>query len=261
MNPTRPQHRICLVSGHYPTGVFFAALTREILATYAQVHGYDFYYDDETPVPRVVSELHFRRCLLLQKARAAAPTANWFIWLDTDIYVQAIDRRIEEFIELNNPSIKYHLFHERPWGYPVNSGVKIVHRDAIPWEGEIYARREGCPFPFEQRVVIEYIIPTYGPQVQIHDPERLNCIYGTHEHQEALFVHVCNKSEEKRNFTILRNTRKILRHHPILRHHSPYRFYHWYLARLYAHKLYHAVRRRVARLPAFLTHSADTRTA
>jgi hypothetical protein len=261
MTQPRTQPRICLVSGHYPTGVFFAGLTRDILRTYAQTHGYDFYYDPETAVPRVVSELHFRRCLLLRKAHAAFPAADWYLWLDTDIYVQAMDRRIEEFIDLSDPAIRYHLFHERPWHYPINTGVKFVHRDVIAWEDEIHARRHGCEFPFEQKVVADYILPTYGSQVRIHDPDRLNCLYGTHRHEDALFVHVCNKDEGQRNRIILSNTRALLRHHPVLRHHPPYRFYHWYLTRLYAIKLYHAVRKRIARVPALFTSTAQARPA
>ncbi len=260
MTHSKPRPRICLVSGHYPAGVFFASLTRDILAAYAKTHQYDLYYDAETPVPHLVTELHFRRCLLLQKAREAFPTADWFVWLDTDVYVQAMDRRIEEFIDLSDPSVRYHLFHERPYAFPVNTGVKFVHRDAIPWEAEIHARRQGCAFPFEQRVVIEYIVPKYEKQVRIHDPYQLNCLYGIHRHEDALLVHVCNTTEAKRNLTILQNARALFRHHPDLKHRAPYRFYHWYLPRFYAAKWYQGLLRRLARLPALLTSTADVRS-
>ncbi|TDQ18891.1 galactosyl transferase GMA12/MNN10 family protein [Algoriphagus boseongensis] len=203
------KRKICLVSGHYPSGVLFAELTRLSLEEYAKTHGYDLYYDAETPVPSKVSELHFRRCLLLLKASEKYPDAEWYIWLDTDIYVQFMDRRIEEFIDLSDPNILYHLFHERPKGFPVNTGVKLVHRSAIHWEQEIHDMRHDCPFPFEQKIVAEHIIPKYKEKIIVHDPYYLNCILGKHDTSGALFVHVCGNSEANRNVKILKNTRKI----------------------------------------------------
>lgn len=205
------KRKICIVSGHYPEGVLFAELTKNILKEYAETHQYDLYYDSQTPVPNIVSELHFRRCLLLKKASVAFPDAEWYIWLDTDIYIQAMDKRIEEFIDLSDPRIFYHVFNEKPWGFPVNTGVKLVNRKVIHWEDEIYALRENCAFPYEQKLVIEYIIPKYTSQVFVHDPEKMNCLYGTHDHTAALFVHVCSRSKVNRNLIILRNTRKLLK--------------------------------------------------
>jgi hypothetical protein len=231
--------------------VFFAELTRDVLADYAKLHGYDFFYDADTPVPQQVHELHFRRCVILRRAQQAFPAADWYIWLDTDIYVQQRSLRIEEVIDLDDPSILYHLFHEKPWQYPVNTGVKLVHRSAIHWEDEIYARRHGCTFPYEQRVVCEYILPTYGQQVRIHDPDRMNCLYGIHRHQEALFVHVCFKPEMARNLIILRNTRELLDPRSDLarskHYHYYYYYYYYHLARSYAQRVPQAIKRRLSR--------------
>lgn len=240
--------KICIVSGHYPKGVLFAELTENVLREYARIHGYDLYYDSETPVPFVVSELHFRRCLLMKKASEAFPDADWYLWLDTDIYIQAMDRRIEEFIDLSDPSVLYHVFHEKPWGFPVNTGVKLVHRKAIHWEDEIYAQRENCPFPFEQKLVIDYIVPKYGSHVVIHDPYQLNCLYGTHDHRLALFVHVCGRSAVNRNLIVLKNTRSLLKDNPNIINNKYYRNFYFYFSKNYLLKITQAAERMLKQL-------------
>ena len=237
------KQKICLVSGHYPSGVMFAELTRLSIEEYAKTHRYDLYYDSETPVPHVVSELHFRRCLLLTKASEVYPDADWFVWLDTDIYVQFLDRRIEEFIDLTDPRTLYHLFHEKPKGFPVNTGVKLVHRKAIPWEMEIYAQRENCPFPFEQKVVIDYILPKYGEHVIIHDPYYLNCILGKHDTSQALFVHVCGNSAVNRNVKILKNTKKVYKSRPKLLKNAYYQKYYYHFLTNFSLKVFQAAKR------------------
>ncbi|RIW14620.1 hypothetical protein D0X99_13850 [Algoriphagus lacus] len=241
------RRKICIVSGHYPDGVMFAELTRNVLKEYAAMHQYDLYYDAETPVPMIVSELHFRRCLLLKKAREVFPDAEWYIWLDTDIYIQAMDKHIEEFIDLSDPSILYHVFNEKPYHFPVNTGVKLVHRNAIHWEDEIYAQRENCPFPYEQKIVIDYILPKYRDKVIVHDPETMNCLYGTHDHNAALFVHVCGRSEVNRNLIILRNTRKLLKNKPELLQNQYYQNFLSYYTKNFLLKIVQAAQRLVKR--------------
>jgi len=237
------KRKICIVSGHYPSGVLFAELTRNILKEYAETHQYDLYYDSETPVPNIVSELHFRRCLLLKKAAEVYPKSEWYIWLDTDIYIQAMDKRIEEFIDLSDPTILYHVFNEKPWGFPVNTGVKLVNRKAIHWEDEIYAMRKDCKFPYEQKLVIDYIVPKYGSQVIIHDPETMNCLYGTHDHTKALFVHVCSRSQANRNLIILNNTRKLLKNNPKILDNRYYRNFYYFQTKNYILKIVQAANR------------------
>lgn len=237
------KRKICIVSGHFPGGVLFAELTRNILREYATIHQYDLYYDSETPVPKVVSELHFRRCVLLKKASEAFPDAEWYIWLDTDIYIQAMDKRIEEFVDLSDPKILAHYYNEKPYKFPVNTGVKLIHRSVIHWEDEIYAQRENCPFPYEQKVVIDYIVPKYGDRLLIHDPDTMNCIYGTHDHEKALFVHVCGRSEVNRNLIILKNTRKLLKDNPRILENSYYQNFYYYYITNYVKKVKQAAKR------------------
>lgn len=177
------------------------------------------------------------------KASEMFPEAEWFIWLDTDIYVQFLDKRIEEFIDLSNPKILYHLFHERPKGYPVNTGVKIVHKNAIPWEMEIYAQRENCPFPFEQKVVWEYIVPKYKDQVLVHDPYHLNCILGKHDTSSALFVHVCGNTAINRNFKILKNTKKVFRSRPQILKTSYYKNYYYHFLSSFSLRVIQTIQR------------------
>lgn len=220
--------KICIVSGHYPKGVFFTELTKKLLIEYCKNHNYELYYDAETEVPLEVSELHFRRCLILCKAQEKFPNVDWYIWLDTDIYPKMLSQPIESCIDLSDFRILYHLFHEKPWDYPVNTGVKIVNRKAIPLEKEVYSKRFNCPFPFEQKIMADYILPKYREQIKIHDPNQLNCIYGLHNMDEALFLHVCNKTELERNLIILNKNITYFKNDADVIKNKYYRYYYYY---------------------------------
>jgi len=201
-SPSR--NKLCLVSGHYGSSPPFAKLTEKILSAYAQHHRYDFFYDRLTPCPMKTADLHFRRCLLLQKAAASIEDVDWFVWVDSDIYVKEFNARIEKYINLDDKNILYHVFHEKPWNFPINTGVKFVHRKAIKWEKEIYSFKDETPYPFEQKVVIERIFPEYRTQIKVHDPDHLNCIKWIHDEKSALFVHLAGRSNSRRNLVILR---------------------------------------------------------
>jgi hypothetical protein len=236
--------KICIVSGHYPDGVVYAKMTRLILEQYCKLHHYDFFYDAETPVAMITSELHFRRCLLLTKASEVFRECDWFLWLDTDIYVQDMHKRIEECIDLSDSKVYYHVFHEKPWLYPVNTGVKFIHKSVIHWEKELYAKRQGCPYPYEQKLVIDFILPTYGNKVKIHDPEKLNCLYKVHDATSALFVHVCSYQQFERNLIILKNTRGNYAGFPELTAHNYFRYWYLYYALYFIAKVKESVKRR-----------------
>jgi len=150
------------------------------------------------------ADLHFRRCLLLQKAAASIEDVDWFVWVDSDIYVKEFNARIEKYINLDDKNILYHVFHEKPWNFPINTGVKFVHRKAIKWEKEIYSFKDETPYPFEQKVVIERIFPEYRTQIKVTDPDHLNCIKWIHDEKSALFVHLAGRSNSRRNLVILR---------------------------------------------------------
>jgi len=161
------------------------------------------------------ADLHFRRCLLLQKAAASIEGVDWLVWVDTDIYIKEFNARIEKYIDLNDGNILYHLFHEKPWAFPINTGVKFVHRKAIKWEKEIYTFKDVTPFPFEQKVVADKIIPKYRKQIKIHDPDHLNCIKWVHDEKQALFVHLCGKSNSLRNYIMLKEVYSVNKKHDI----------------------------------------------
>jgi len=241
------REKICIVSGHYPNQVLYAKMTRLILDQYCKLHQYDFYYDAETPVPLITSEYHFRRCLLLTQASEAFPECHWYVWLDTDIYVQCMHRRIEECIDLSDPTILYHVFHEKPWLYPVNKGVKFIHKSVIHWEKEIYSKREECPYPFEQKLVIDYIIPTYGNKVKIHDPEKLNCLYKVHDPKSALFIHVCSYQQFERNLIILKNTRGMYSDFSALTEQRFFKFWYIYYLIYFTAKIKESVKRKLSK--------------
>ena len=201
--------QIVFVSGHYPSDTHFARSTRRSFEQYTKRHGYGFYYDDSSPSPafRAKHELHYRRCIIFQKAAATFPNADWYIWVDSDVFVNKPDMRIEDCIDLTDKNILYHLFHEKPWSFPINTGVKIVNRIAIPIESTIYTMRNTPPwneFPYEQKITAEYVIPKIQGQYKIHDPYLLNYILyqirDTHnDPTQAVFIHLCTRTTDQRN--------------------------------------------------------------
>jgi hypothetical protein len=202
---------IVIVSGHYPSTVKYVQLTKKTVENYCNLHGYFFYYEDTPPVETELHHLQYNRCEILRRAHLKYPESTWFIWLDSDVFVNRVDIRIETVIDLSDTNILYHLFHEKPWSFDINAGVKIVNKDAIKIESEIFEYRnedEWKKFPYEQRVMCEKIIPKYKDRILIHDPYVLNCIEQNYKIRdslklyridEAIFVHLAGRSEEFRN--------------------------------------------------------------
>jgi len=212
---------IVFVSGHYPASTPFAMATRRSFEDYAARHGYGHYYDDSLPETTETHELHYRRCLSLNAAARKFPGARWFVWTDSDVFVNKPDCRVESLIDLSDHTYMYHLFHEDAWPFPINTGVKFVNRDALPIELEIHGLRntaEGKMFPFEQRAMFHHVLPRIPGRYKIHDPYVLNhilyqsnCNY-THSHHDALFIHICGRSTSQRNkvMEILEKEKRVL---------------------------------------------------
>lgn len=201
-------HNIVFVSGHYPSNTYFANKTRESIKNYAMIHNYGFYYNNEEITETYVSSLHFIRCMTLSNAAKQFPDAKWFVWVDSDVYVNLSKKHLslESQIDLSNENILYHTFHEAPWGcYPINTGVKIVNRKAIIYEEEMWSLRNTSPwnqFPFEQKTLYEYIFPKLTKdKYTINDPYILNCIIKAYPTMvnDALFIHMCAMNESERN--------------------------------------------------------------
>jgi hypothetical protein len=146
------------------------------------MHDYGFYYNDIEIIEKNVSSLHYIRCPALVKASQLYPDADWFVWFDSDVIVnpQKKHNTIESFIDLSDFDILYHLFHEKPCPFPVNTGVKIVNKKAIHYEKEMWNIRNIPPwneFPFEQKALIEYILPQLDRNsYKIHDPYILESV-------------------------------------------------------------------------------------
>ena len=174
---------IVIVSGHYPNDTYYSMKTKEIMQNYALLHKYDFYYDEDAPCETYMSSLHFMRCESIRKASIKYPDAKWFIWVDSDVYVNFRHENlpIENFIDLSNESILYHLFHESPWN----------------------------TFPYEQKTLYEHILPKLNnDEYIIHDPYTLNCIIKAYPNKikNALLIHMCAMTtEERNNYIDLRN--------------------------------------------------------
>jgi len=203
------KNKITIVSGHYPNNVYFAKETKKLLKHYCLNNNYNFFYDNSKDITEYdIHHLHYRRCISLINASIKYPDTIWFVWLDSDIYINKSDK-IEKIIDLNDTTILYHLFHEKPWIYPINTGVKILHKDALIYEKEIYDLRNTKPwniFPFEQKTMAEYILPKIKGKYIIHDPYIMNCIVKLYPKKlnDALFIHMCNMSEKERNMFIIK---------------------------------------------------------
>ena len=204
---------IVFVSGHYPNNTYYANKTKESIIKYTSIHNYGFYYNNEEITETYVSSLHFIRCMTLSNAAKKFPHAKWFVWVDSDVFVNNNKKHLslESQIDLSNENILYHTFHEAPWGcYPINTGVKIVNRKAIYYEEEMWSLRNTSPwnqFPYEQKTLYEYIFPKLNKdQYTINDPYILNCIINAYPTKinEALFIHMCGMSEQERNILITR---------------------------------------------------------
>jgi len=214
--------QIVFVSGHHPADTQFAQATRRMFTAYTQRHGYGFFYDDIPPESTEIHELHYRRCTSLQRAAETFPNTDWFVWVDSDVIVNKPERRVEDCIDLTDMNISYHLFHENPWNFPVNTGVKIVNANAISWEARLFSMRNTPPwneFPYEQKVIAEYVIPILGDKCKIHDPYIMNHIlyqlrYEYHNPADAMFVHVCGRSADQRNkiIGIFENEHRLMEH-------------------------------------------------
>jgi hypothetical protein len=195
---------ICFVSSHYPLEQYYAQRCRKSFEKYTNKHGYHFFYDEDLPESTERHILHFKRCVSIEKASIKYPDTKWFVWVDSDVYVNKYDLPVESQIDLTDTNILYHLFHENPWHYPINTGVKFVNKHALQYEKLIWENRNTDPwssFPFEQKTLYEFILPQIPDKYIIHDPYMLNCIDGPHDayKKDALFIHLCGRPEDKKN--------------------------------------------------------------
>jgi len=202
---TKKKENIVIVSGHYPADKYFARQTRRTVEKYCSTHSYGFYYDSDVCTDTRMHILHYRRCQSILKASKKFPDAQWFLWLDSDVYVNRLDLTLESQIDLTDLNIQYHLFHEKIVGfcYPINTGVKFVNKSALHYEEEIWNNRDTepwCQFPFEQKAIYEYVLPQIPDQCIIHDPYVLNCLYKglPDKIKDAIFVHMCSNTTSER---------------------------------------------------------------
>lgn len=201
--------KIVFISGHWPPNTYFALKTRESFMKYTEKHGYKFFYNEKVPEDKRNHALHFLRSSIIRDAYNQFPDAKWFVWVDSDVYVNNYDMKVEDQLDLSNEDILYHVCHEQNWGsYAINTGVKFVNVKALPLEDEVWSLRNTEPwnqFPFEQKTIYEHIFPKIPGKYIIHDPYKLNCIIKAYPWavKDALFVHMCNSSVEERN-TIIR---------------------------------------------------------
>jgi hypothetical protein len=214
---------IVFVSGHYPNNTIFANKTKILVEKYTVKHNYGFYYNTNEITETYTSSLHFIRCMTLSNAAKQFPDAKWFVWLDSDVFVNPKNEHLslESQIDITNEDILYHTFHEAPWGlYPINTGVKIINKKAIKYEEEMWQLRNTSPwneFPYEQKTLYEYIFPKLkATEYTINDPYILNCITKAYPDKihNALFIHMCAMTEQERN-NYMMNTNNYKKFHKI----------------------------------------------
>jgi hypothetical protein len=139
------------------------------------------------------------------------------------VFVNQKELRVEDCIDLSDNNILYHFFHEHPWDFPINTGVKIVNKKALKEniDLEIFSRRNTPPwnqFPWEQKVMAEWFIPNNPSKYKIHDPYVLNYILyqkitkDKHSPIKALFIHMCARTTEQRNkiMNVFENENRIM---------------------------------------------------
>jgi hypothetical protein len=205
-----PSDHIVIMNAHYGVCTF-AETCKNSVQTYAALHGYHFFHQPASEFPGNPAnsyEFHFWRSYVVQRAAEAFPGAKWFLWLDSDIYVNATQQntRLQDLIEFD-PYILYYTTDEKPWGIDIiNTGFKLVNRDALKYEEEIWQCRDTTPwntFTFEQLTLWNKIFPQIPGRYCIKENKKLNCIIKAYRNTpylaEGLFIHMCNMSKEERN--------------------------------------------------------------
>jgi len=190
----------------------FAGQCKKSVEAYAKLHGYNVYHEPATAFPGDVEKSyhkHFWRSLVVQHAAKAYPEAQWFVWLDSDIYINSArkDTRLEDLLEFD-PFMLYYTTHEKPWGIDlINTGFKVVNRNALCYEQEIWESRDTIPwntFTFEQLTLWNKIFPRIPGRFCIKENKELNCIikaYKSSPHilAKGVFMHMCNMTREERD--------------------------------------------------------------
>jgi hypothetical protein len=202
---------IVILHGHVGECTF-ADLCRSSKETYANIHGYQFYHEPASSFPGDTLKsyhMHFWRSLIVQRAAAAHPNSQWFVWLDSDMYVnkERSQTRLEDLVEFD-PWMLYYTTHEKPWGIDlINTGFKVIHREALKYEEEIWSCRDTMPwntFTFEQLTLWNKIFPQIPGRYCIKDNKELNCLIKAYKTQpdvlkNGVFMHMCNMTLEERN--------------------------------------------------------------
>lgn len=202
--------QIVLMNAHYGECTF-AETCKNSIQSYAAFHGYHFFHQPACTFPGNPEhsyEFHFWRSYVVQRAAEAFPDAKWFVWLDSDIYVNETQHktRLQDLIEFD-PYILYYTTHEKPWGIDIiNTGFKCVNRDALKYEEEIWQCRNTLPwntFTFEQLTLWNKIFPQIIGRYCVKDNKKLNCIVKAYKDTpylaQGLFIHMCNMSWGERN--------------------------------------------------------------
>jgi hypothetical protein len=204
--------QIVIMNGHIGDHKF-AARCKESVQAYAKLHKYSFFGANQSDFPgdtKKSYQFHYWRSYIIQEAAAKFPLAKWFLWLDSDIYVnnKTKDTKLEDLVDLN-PEMLYYTTHERPMGIDlVNTGFKLVNRNALEFEKIIWECRENKPIhTCEQYVLWKKIFPLIYGKFCILPTEKLNCIIKHFRNnsqvlENGLFMHMCSIYQEDRDVLI-----------------------------------------------------------
>lgn len=187
-------NNITIFTYYYPNNNYSALVCQESIRKYCLIHGYNFYLSITVPYNDDIILRYFMKLKVIEEAIIAFPETEWFLWLDSDIYIENYDMKIEENIDFSGKT-KYHFFHEKPWGFKLNSGVRFIHKSDIQHELSIFSFYETGKYSektaYEQGAIIDYL-SNIKDEYLIHDPYILNCIYFIHKKyvKRALFIHL-----------------------------------------------------------------------
>lgn len=83
------QFKIVIFTYYYPIDKLpdFVTYTRKTFEYYCDRHGYAFYFDDSKPENMARYYIHHYRCFTGLKLQKMFPNAEWFIYVDADVFV------------------------------------------------------------------------------------------------------------------------------------------------------------------------------
>lgn len=208
--PLPPSGSICLVSGSITAPGkaprLYAKISRERLERYAQGHGYEVRYFEESLEPK--APLIWQKIFFMQKL-LETEDFQVLVWVDDDIYITNLEMKIEEFLSLSEkPLILAEDIPKFPHNF-INTGLFILRKTPETHEilkEMLVLRTTLCQGyynenPFHEQTILTYLLVTKYPEVGVVLRKgRLQSFSKDESWQEGDFaLHLAGESVEERN--------------------------------------------------------------